>query len=556
MRLLRGAIWSLAIAAPLLATITPAEAATGTCGGIIAKARGGKVILGGPGDDVLIGSGRSQRIFGGAGEDRICAGGGNDEVHGQSGDDTIHGEGRGDLLFGEGGSDRLYGDILDDKLMGGAGADALVGGHGVDRMFGGSGNDLLRGGTNRDCYYGQGGANTASFATATPPGVPNSRISGVRVDLDRPTSGNGGCPRRGSGRAEGDGDVEVLKDIQFVVGSAVDDEIRGRPGTSVDAGLGEDSCTGFGAGQTAGCGGGDEKPAGVFAYVFEPATGAPADAGLIVRAAENVPGESIGVSSAGVGATVTAAGNQLVTGAHCDGQGICLPTAGPLGYVLVYGGEDDDAVAIGDGLFPDTTVDIDGGPGNDTLNGSNSLGEVLLGGDFPGADTLYGNGGGDALVSEGGSPDSGPDLLSGGPGDDQLVADYPCAGHTFSGGSGGDIAGFALSAVGIRARVGGLARLKQKRCPGGRPTTILLDHEVLEGTPRADRLIGSARPETIWGRAGNDALIGNGGADALEGFAGSDLIDARDRKRDREIDCGSGRDRARRDRVDPPAVKC
>ena len=444
--------------------------------------------------------------------------------------------------------------------MGGPGADALVGGHGVDRMYGGSGNDLMRGGTNRDCYYGQGGTDTASFATATPPGPPNSGISGVRVELDHPVSAKRGCPRRGSARAEGDGDgdgaAEVLKGIQFVVGSAFADQIRGRPGASADAGLGDDSCAVFGQGQTAGCGGGDEKPAGAFASVFEPATGAPPDPGLIVRAGENVRSESIGVSSAGTGATVTTAGDPLATGARCDGQGTCVPTAGPLGYVLVYGGDNADAVTVGDGLFPDTTVDIDGGPGNDTLNGSSSLGEVLFGGDFPGGDTLNGNGGGDALVSEGGDPASGPDVLSGGPGDDQLVADYPCAGHTFSGGPGADIAGFALSAVGIRARVGGLASLINGRCPGGRPTRILLDQEVLEGTRRADRLIGSARPETIWGREGNDTLIGNGGADTLDGFAGRDLIDARDRRRDREIDCGSGRDRARRDPIDPLPIKC
>ena len=65
-----------------------------------------------------------------------------------------------------------------------------------------------------------------------------------------------------------------------------------------------------------------------------------------------------------------------------------------------------------------------------------------------------------------------------------------------------------------------------------------------------------ARPETIWAREGNDVVIGNRGADDLEGFAGRDLIDARDGERDRKIDCGSGPDRVRLDRIDPPAVKC
>jgi Ca2+-binding RTX toxin-like protein len=523
-----------------------------------AALRTAKVVRGSPGDDVLLGSARSQTIFAGAGNDHVCAGDGKDIVHGQAGDDTIHGEGRGDTLLGESGGDHLYGDVLDDHLIAGPGADVLVGGHGVDVMFGGASNDLLRGGTNRDCFYGQGGSNAASFATATPPGVSALGIAGVRVDLESPAKG--GCPRRGSGRADGDGTGEVLKGIQFVVGSAFGDAIRGRPGASVDAGLGDDGCSGFGPGQTAGCGGGDEKPPGTFAYVFDPATGAPADPGLIVRAPQGVPDETIGLSGSGGGAAVSSVGSPLSAGAHCNAQGgaaaSCAAPTGPLGYVMIYGEDNADTINVGEGMTPDTSVDADGGPGNDVLNGGSS-GDVLFGGDSAGSDTLSGNGGGDALISEGGNPASGPDLLSGGPGDDQLVTDYACAGHTFSGGPGTDIAGFARSAIGVRARIGHLATLAGGGCGAGEPTTIQIDHEVLEGTSRADRLVGSPRGETLWGRGGNDRLIGNGGADILDGFDGRDRIDARDHTRDRRIACGAGADRgARRDPVDPRPISC
>jgi Ca2+-binding RTX toxin-like protein len=556
LRFLMRAITASTIASGLWVAPAPASAATGACDGVVAKVSNASVIRGGPRADVLIGGPRSQRILGGAGDDRICAGGGNDVVAGGGGNDTIRGDGRGDTLLGGGGADRIFGDILDDKLIGGRGADALIGGHGVDRMFGGPGNDLLRGGVNTDCYFGQGGENTASFATATPPG-PNPGTGGVRVDLDRPSRSKWCKP--GSGVAAGDGNdpgnAEVLKGIQFVVGSAFADEIQGRPGEGVDAGLGDDSCAGFGEGQSAGCGGGDEKPAGAFAYVFEPVTGAPPDPGLIVRGGEKASPQTITVSGAGTGATVTAAGETLVTGPKCNGRGTCSPATGSLGYVVVYGGDGADSVTIGEGLPPDTTVDVDGGPGNDDLNGS-SLGEVLLGGDFPGADALDGNGGDDALISEGGDPAAGPDVLSGGPGDDQLAADYPCAGDSLSGGLGDDVAGFAPSGVGVRARMGGLATLLNGTCAGGTAARIQPDNEVLEGSLEADHLVGSARPETIWGREGRDVVIGRGGADDLEGFAGRDFIDARDGQRDRKIDCGSGPDRARRDRIDPPAVKC
>jgi len=543
------------IAIAALAAAGRAEAATGFCDGMPAPVREAKTIHGGPGDDVLIGSGRSQRIFAGAGNDVVCAGGGNDTIHGQAGTDTIHGEGSGDVIDGGSGADRLYGDILDDHLFGGGGPDLLIGGHGVDVMFGGAGNDLLRGGTNRDCFYGQGGSNTASFAIATPPGLTRSHIAGVRVNLHHPTGGS--CPERGTGRADGDGDGEALRNIRFVVGSAFGDAIRGRRGASVDAGLGDDSCSGFRAGHTAGCGGGDEKPAGTFAYVFDPATGAPADPGLIVRAPQGVPSETIGVSGEGSGATVSAKGSQVATGAGCNPQGTCAAPSGALGYVMVYGEDGADTINVGEGIDPDTTVDVDGGPGDDTLNGSNSLGEVLFGGDFPGADTLNGNGGDDALVSEGGNPASGPDVLAGGDGDDQLVTDYPCAGDTFSGGAGIDVAGFARGRVGIRARLGGAATLARGGCPGGHPTAIQLDNEVLEGTERADRLIGSNQSETIWGRGGDDTLVGGGGADLMRGFGGRDFIDARDHGRDRVIDCGSGSDRgALTDNGDPRPISC
>jgi Ca2+-binding RTX toxin-like protein len=552
MRTLTIASASMAMAVVLATGASTANAATSTCDGFTTKIRDAKVVRGGPRSDVLIGGLRSQRIFGGGGDDHICAGDGNDIVHGGSGNDTIHGGGRGDTLFGGGGSDHLYGDVLDDRLIGERGADSLIGGHGVDRMFGGPGNDLLRGGVNRDCYDGGGGVNTASFATATPPG-PASAIPGVRVDLTQPSSAPG-C--RGAGMAQGDGnfrtDAEPLRNIQFIVGSAFADQLRGRPGTGTDARLGDDVCSGFA--QTAGCGGGDEKPAGAFADVFEPAAPGPPDPGLIVRAGDGVAGETIDVSGAGPGAGLKVVGEPLVTGQRCGG-GTCASPSGPLGYVLVYGGDGSDTVSIGDGLPPDMTVDVNGGSGDDTLNGS-SLGEVLLGGDFLGADTLNGNGGDDALISEGGSPAAGPDVLSGGPGDDQLAADYPCGGDTFSGGPGDDVAGFAPSAVGIRATLSGTATLGNGTCPGGTPTRIPTDSEVLEGTNESDRLIGSNGPDTIWGREGNDTLIGRRGADDLEGFAGRDFIDARDGQRDRLIDCGSGRDRATTDRVDPRPIKC
>jgi Ca2+-binding RTX toxin-like protein len=557
MEALRLAAVGSVIGLVVLMTAGQAGAATGACGGVKGPIRTAGIIHGGRGNDVLIGSGRSQTILAGAGNDIVCAGGGNDTVHGQGGNDTIHGEGRGDSLFGDGGADRLYGDILDDKLMGGTGADALIGGHGVDRMFGGAGNDLLRGGTNRDCYYGDGGVDTASFASAMPG---SSGPVTVSVDLSAPVPRGHECPRPGTGRAFGDGFGEALPSgetpgepltsIGFIVGSAFDDVIFAAGVAGVEAGLGQDQC--IAATSAAGCGSVEEKPPGLFAYVFDPATGAPADPGLIIRG-EGGP-ETIGIAAAGAGARVTSS-TPLMAGPGCDADGNCSARR-PLGHIAIWGDGGADTISIGEGQTPDVTVDADGGPGDDTLTGS-SLGEVLYGGE--GADTIQAKAGGDALISEGGSAAAGPDLLAAGKGDDQVVADYPCAGHTMIGGPGYDIAGFARSRIPIRARIGGPVTHLEGTCVTGRAGAIRPDFEVLEGSQhnRGDILIGSARGETIWGRGGGDTIIGRGGADTLLGFTGPDLILARDGHRDLLLSCGAGDDpKARRDRIDPPAIGC
>ena len=541
---------ALAAGIALSQPAAPASAASASCDGVEAKVRKGKVVRGGPGPDVLIGAGASQTFVARGGNDRVCGGGGQDVIRGGAGDDVLHGDGRGDRLFGGAGADHLHGDILDDFLFGGAGPDRLIGGHGVDKMFGGGDNDLMRGGTNRDCFYGGGGANTASFATATPPGPPGDAIDGVRVDLARSVKGE--CPRRGTGRADGDGDAEALRDVQFVIGTAFDDAIEARGAAAVDAGLGADICDAAGS---PGCGGGDERPAGTVAQVLSPVTAAPADPGVVILGAEGAGGQSLAISGTGTGARIQSGTEPLVPGPGCDAAGACA-AATPLSFVLAWGDAGADTISVGAGLPPSASVDLDGGPGDDSLTGSDSLGEVLFGGDSTGADLLAAGGGDDALVSEGGAA-GGPDRLEGGAGDDQLVTNHPCAGHTFAGGSGFDVAGFARAEVAISARIGGRATLASGGCGAGAASSIGRDSEVLEGTPKGDRLVGSGGAEQIWGREGNDFILGRGGADELRGFAGRDLIHARDGRRDRLVQCGAGKDRAARiDRVDPRPLSC
>ncbi|MDO9017731.1 MAG: DUF4215 domain-containing protein [Deltaproteobacteria bacterium] len=234
----------------------------------------------------------------------------------------------------------------------------------------------------------------------------------------------------------------------------------------------------------------------------------------------------------------------------------------------------------------------------DTLVGS--AGDDVLFSGPTGRDTLIGNGGDDALLSESPAMDpmtrgeryeGGGDRLDGGPGNDQLVSDYPCGAHTFIGGPGNDIAGFRRSTgtrrpfFGISAQLGGPAATRQafhgrafnpERCaldPWG--TRIAGDLEILEGADGDDRLFGNDERNTIWawggddviqgyggndelaGHDGNDEIYGGEGRDTLMGNDGFDRIHARDGEADARIDCGPGGGRVETsDPSDPAPTRC
>jgi Ca2+-binding RTX toxin-like protein len=135
---------------------------------------------------------------------------------------------------------------------------------------------------------------------------------------------------------------------------------------------------------------------------------------------------------------------------------------------------------------------IDGGAGNDTLNG------------LVGADRLFGGAGNDKL--DGGA---GNDWLVGGEGADKL-----------SGGTGNDTASYEGSSAGVTVD------LAAGTGSGGDAEGDTLDGiENLSGSGGADVLRGDSGANKLDGGAGNDLLEGRGGADALIGGAGIDTAD-------------------------------
>ncbi len=84
-------------------------------------------------------------LFGGAGNDVLTGGSGGDRLFGQTGNDTLLGKGGNDFLFGGAGNDVLTGGDGDDQMFGEAGDDRIVWNPGddTDLAEGGSGIDTL-----------------------------------------------------------------------------------------------------------------------------------------------------------------------------------------------------------------------------------------------------------------------------------------------------------------------------------------------------------------------------------------------------------------------------
>jgi len=518
---------------------------------------GDDVIIGTPGNDVIFGNGGDDLICGLDGDDYIDGGDGKDRIFAGAGDDIVHGRGGSDVIWGGPGADILFGDILDDEIHGEAGNDILIGGHGTDLLDGGDGNDFLRGDTGNDTFIGGDGYDIASFATALPPGQPEikadgtpSNIDGVRVAFDGKCDG-GGC-------ADGDGGNEPLHGIEKIVGSSFADLIM-PGGRDVQAGYGSDVINGIAVG----------TPTPV-STVFIDSVASPGgeliDVGVVILGSPGADNFKITGSAADV-VTVVSDGTQIKAVSPCNqvdpntvkcniGAFVAAQPhrANPFHFVLGWGGAGNDTFQLA-GTFPrEFEAHVSGGPGDDHLIGGDEADVFFTGVD--GNDHLEGNDGDDALIGESHHTPAwdnddrpevadyhdGGDIFDGGPGNDQLVVDYVCGGHTYIGGGGHDIAGFARSGKhAINAQLAGPAQLHTRwygkaanmdLC-GDRPDAWTdfknkgdaADLEVLEASDGPDNLWGDDRANTIWGRGGGDHIYGLAGDDTLLGADGNDVIE-------------------------------
>jgi Ca2+-binding RTX toxin-like protein len=186
-----------------------------------------------------------------------------------------------------------------------------------------------------------------------------------------------------------------------------------------------------------------------------------------------------------------------------------------------YGEGDNDTI-----ILSDPAGVVDGGPGNDYLDGSPGP-DLLVGG--AGDDTLEGSIGADTLLGE-----EGNDLLRGGSGKDSLIG--AVGNDTLQGGKGFDTLEGGLSdgssAADIDSLIGGdaddLLTLQASGYAAGSDGDDTLvgstGDDTLAGDEGNDSISGGAGDDRITGGADNDTIVASGGADDVSGGGGDDFI--------------------------------
>jgi hypothetical protein len=233
---------------------------------------------------------------------------------------------------------------------------------------------------------------------------------------------------------------------------------------------------------------------------------------------------NVAVTVSGTTYTITDPGATITPGSGCtkvtSSSVTCVPVyGGPINYVAVLSGDQDDRVTIGDGI----NSWVDGGSGNDRLVAGS------------GSNWLFGNTGDDYL--DGGL---GSDLLNGGDGNDTVDYSSRTAPLTITlDGSWGD--GQAGENDNVSTTV--------ENVIGG------AGNDTITGSPASNYLAGGPGDDSLAGGAGDDTLDGGPGHDALDGGDGADVLRAQDGSID-TLTCGAGVDTVSVDPIDILAADC
>jgi len=343
-------------------------------------------------------------------------------------------------------------------------------------------------------------------------------------------------------------------------------------------------------------------------------------AGGYVLAAE--PGDKLDMSLQGdeAGTTITFYGSAgapingaLPPGCVLEAWSAPAATCPVAGRVRVVAGDADDWIAVSLSLSAAVAVTMEGGAGNDRLDGwagtetliggpgddrlsGHNGNDVLDGGDgndtisgYAGADVLSGGAGDDVLTPDDYEEPS-ADVVDGGPGVDTIESDYgsryasssapkPPLSFTLGGGAddgrpgeGDDLRNverLILSSGGTVVGSEGPEYVKLHQVGTDGVLTGNGGDDELRGGDGADRVDGGAGNDKLDGGYGDDTVIGGPGRDAISADLaggdcgplwckfpfGNDVVEARDGEVD-SIACGAGTDRVVADADDVVAPDC
>jgi Ca2+-binding RTX toxin-like protein len=406
----------------------------GPCSADEAAPPGVNTLRGGPGDDLLVGDDGTDALTGETGDDVAFGRSGDDRVSGGDGDDLLVGLDGADTLDGGPGSDVLSGGLGPDRLDGGDGDDDLGlpilltvdrGGPvetsvelGNDQLDGGAADDtLFAGAGDRTVTYGldapqrAGGRREANGADVLSGGAGTDLVSYVNREIPVRVSLDG----RADDGSAGEGD-DVGADVERVTGGTADDVLDGGPGSDVlDGGPGSDMLRGLE--------GADALMGGDVDGAADALSGGPGPDAL-----NGGPGpDRLQGDDGDDGLRGGGDADRLDGGAGDDdlrGEGDADDLAGGPGADVLDGGPGADRVDYADATSPVTVtlddVRNDGQLGEDWVRQA----ENVRGG--PGADTLFGNTGANAIEGGPGAdvidPAAGTDRVSAGPGRDAILA--------------------------------------------------------------------------------------------------------------------------------------
>jgi Ca2+-binding RTX toxin-like protein len=499
------------------------------------------ILEGGAGNDTLIGLGSNDTVsyaHDSAGVTIDLNHQGSGSFSGTSFSIALHpsaqtgGDAAGDMLFGfaniigGSGDDHLTGDAGNNVINGGAGDDFLEGGKGSDTLLGGAGDDEIQlgidhssdaSGSGGDTVDGGDGRDLVSY------GVGDHSLAGVTITLG--TNGT----LTGFSASGGDAVGDKLTNVEDISGTWLNDKLTGNnlDNELSGGGSGDDILSGMAGDDTLlGVSGNDTLIGGVGNDILD--GGADTDA---VNYSASALGVTVDLSQQGTYAMNGDRNNDAVAQHGGDAEGDML-----WGIENIVGSNLADTLTgdlhdnnINGGLGNDI---IEGGAGNDTLTGGGGIdtlsylhasGDVFV--------TLHTG----AIATASGSDAQGDMAtgfvnLIGGIGNDTLDGSHDIAANIIDGGGLGndtliggigDTVSFAHRSVGVTVELDGA---NQATVGGGASGDHISGFANIIGSSGGDQLTGDAGNNVIDGGDGTDTLTGGAGNDMLLGGGGNDVF--------------------------------